>query len=151
MVSQHDTEICRPVRHCKFKFALFLRRHQFDHIFSAVRKNKRQLQTACGWWWWRSKALKEFNSKSLSKETTCLLFSMSDFSQFITTFICCVKQMKQELISWAHSSLLISNFRNFEDWITFRSESRWFSIEICVTLLLDAWTVQNKSSCNKMN
>ena len=29
-----------------------------------------------------------------AKETTCLLFSMSDFPQFIITFICCVKQMK---------------------------------------------------------
>ena len=45
-----------------------------------------------------------------AKETTCLLFSMIDFPQFIITFICCVKQMKQELISWAHSSLLISIF-----------------------------------------
>ena len=35
---------------------------------------------------------------------------MSDFLPFITTFICCVKQMKQELISSAHSSLLISIF-----------------------------------------
>ena len=34
-----------------------------------------------------------------AKETTCLPFSMSDFPQFMTTFICCVKQMKQELIS----------------------------------------------------
>ena len=32
-----------------------------------------------------------------AKETTCLLFSMPDFPQFIITFICCVKQMKQEL------------------------------------------------------
>ena len=45
-----------------------------------------------------------------AKETTCLLFSMSDFPEFIITFICCVKQMKQELISWAHSSLFISIF-----------------------------------------
>ena len=45
-----------------------------------------------------------------TKETSCLLFSMPDFPQFIITFICCVKQMKQELISWAHSSLLISIF-----------------------------------------
>ena len=29
-----------------------------------------------------------------AKETTCLLFSMFDFPQFIITFICCVKQMK---------------------------------------------------------
>ena len=29
-----------------------------------------------------------------AKETTCLLFSKSDFPQFIITFICCVKQMK---------------------------------------------------------
>ena len=29
-----------------------------------------------------------------AKENTCLLFSMSDFPQFIITFICCVKQMK---------------------------------------------------------
>ena len=29
-----------------------------------------------------------------AKETTCLLFSMSDFPQFIITFICRVKQMK---------------------------------------------------------
>ena len=34
-----------------------------------------------------------------TKETTCLPFSMSDFPQFKTTFICCVKQIKQELIS----------------------------------------------------
>ena len=34
-----------------------------------------------------------------TKETTCLPFSMSDFPQFITTFICCVKQMKQQRIS----------------------------------------------------
>ena len=61
--------------------------------------------------------------------------------QVITTFICCVQQMKQELISWAHSSLLISIFENFKDWITFHSESRWFSIEICMILLLTAWTV----------
>ena len=40
----------------------------------------------------------------------CQPFSRSDFPLFITTFICWVKQMKQELISWAHSSLLISIF-----------------------------------------
>ena len=57
--------------------------------------------------WWHWKNLLEIR---FAKETTCLLFSMSDFPQFIFTFICCVKQMKPELISWAHSSLFISIF-----------------------------------------
>ena len=79
---------------------------------SVPKTNKRQLQTACGCWWWKLKALKEFIRKSflLENRTTCLPFRMSDFPQFIIIFICCVKQMKQELISWAHSSLLISIF-----------------------------------------
>ena len=38
------------------------------------------------------------------------------------------------------------NFRNFKDWITFRSD-----ILDGVNFLLAAWTVQNKSCCNKMN
>ena len=63
---------------------------------------------------------KELPQKNLLEncfsKKTCLLFSMSDYLQFITTFICCVKQMKQEMISWAHSSLLISIFK-ISDWI----------------------------------
>ena len=83
--------------------------------------NKRQMQTACGGWWWRLKTLKEFIGKSFYERNYLLPFSMSDFPQFITTFICCVKQMKQELTSWAHSSLLISIFE------ISLSRSVWFS------------------------
>ena len=77
-----------------------------------------------------------------------MLFSMSDFPQFITTFICCVKQMRDEIGTDFLSTFFTFdlNFRNFKDWITFRSDildgslsrtiwfiySRWFSIEVSI-------------------
>ena len=117
-----------------------------DKTLAQITKDSCKLRVDAGGEDWRH--WKNLLENRFTKETTCLPFSMSDFPQFITTIICCVKQKKQELISWAHSSLLI--FKDL-DWITLRSESRWFSIEICVVLLLTAWTVYNKSYCNKTN
>ena len=78
-----------------------------------------------------------------TKETTCLAFhSMPDFPQFLATFICSVCKTDEAGTDFLNTFFTFNlNFRNFEDWIIFRSESSWFSIEICVIVLLTAWTV----------
>ena len=69
-----------------------------------------------------------------TKETTCLPFSLCDFLQFITTytFICCVKQVKQELISWAHSSLSTSIFE-------ISKTGQLFAVSLVASLSRSVW------------
>ena len=73
-----------------------------------------------------------------TKENTCLpAFSMSDFPQFIITFICCVNRWSRnwflELV--LHFWSQFSKFQRLD--INFsQGYSGWFSIEICVILLL---------------
>ena len=57
-----------------------------------------------------------------AKETTCLLFSMFDFRQFIITFIllCKTDETGTDFLSTFFTFYL--NFRNFKDWITLRSD-----------------------------
>ena len=73
-----------------------------------------------------------------AKETTCLLFSISDFPQFIITFICCVKWNRNWFLEhilhfWSQFSKF-QRLYNFSQWY-----SRWFFIEVCVILLLAAF------------
>ena len=114
-------------------------------------KNKRQLQTVCGCWLWRLRALKELITNIVLLKKLSFAFQHVWFSTIYNYLhlLCKTDEAATEFLSTFFTFDL--NFGNFKDWITFRTESRWFSIEICAILLLTAWTVYNKSYCNKMN
>ena len=120
-------------------------------LHTTEEKKTRQLQTACGCWLWRLRALKEFITNIVLLKKLSFAFQHVWFSTIYNYLhlLCKTDEAATEFLSTFFTFDL--NFGNFKDWITFRTESRWFSIEICAILLLTAWTVYNKSYCNKMN
>ena len=67
----------------------------FSNLYIQTKRSCKLCVDAGGEVWRHWKNLLEIR---FAKETTCLLFSMSDFPQFIITFICCVKQ--QRTVTW---------------------------------------------------
>ena len=98
---------------------LYLKIHGLSRV---TKRNKRQLQTACGCWWWRLKALKEFTRNSFCYKNYLFVFQYVWFSTIYNYLhlLCKKDEIGTEFLSTFFTFDL--NFRNFKDWITFRSD-----------------------------